>query len=53
MHTFQPYPVDLIEFDPFTKIGTEWMAVTVSDGEKTNYILDAVLILTTDCIEVN
>lgn len=36
MHTFQPYPVDLIEFDPFTKIGTEWMAVTVSDGEKTN-----------------
>lgn len=36
MHTFQPYPVDLIEFNPFTKIGKEWMLVTASNGEKTN-----------------
>jgi len=36
MHTFQPYPVDAIEFDPFTKIGKEWAALTVTDGEKTN-----------------
>lgn len=36
MHTFQPYPVDLIEFDPFTKIGKEWMLITASNGEKTN-----------------
>ena len=27
MHTFQPYPIDLIEFNPFTKIGTEWAPV--------------------------
>lgn len=36
MHTFQPYPVDLIEFDPFTKIGKDWMLITASNGEKTN-----------------
>lgn len=36
MHTFQPYPIDLIEFNPFTKIGKEWMLVTASNGEKTN-----------------
>ena len=36
MHTFQPYPVDMIEFNPFTKIGKEWMLVTASNGEKTN-----------------
>lgn len=36
MHTFQPYPADLIEFDPFTKIGKEWMLVTATDGKKVN-----------------
>ena len=36
MHTFQPYPVDLIEFDPFTKIGKEWMLITATNGDKTN-----------------
>lgn len=36
MHTFQPYPTELIEFNPFTKIGKEWMLITASDGEKTN-----------------
>lgn len=36
MHTFQSYPMDLLELDPFTKIGTEWMAVTAGDEEKVN-----------------
>lgn len=36
MHTFQPYPSDLLELNPFTKIGTEWMAVTAGDSEKVN-----------------
>ena len=36
MHTFQPYPVEMIEFNPFTKIGKEWMLITASNGEKTN-----------------
>ena len=36
MHTFQPYPSDLLELNPFTKIGTEWMAVTAGDAEKVN-----------------
>ena len=36
MHTFQPYPADLLEFNPFTKIGTEWMAVTAGDNKKVN-----------------
>ena len=36
MHVFQPYPVDAIEFDPFTKIGKDWGALTVTDGTKTN-----------------
>jgi flavin reductase (DIM6/NTAB) family NADH-FMN oxidoreductase RutF len=36
MHTFQPYPANLLEIDPFTKIGDEWMAVTAGDREKVN-----------------
>ncbi len=36
MHTFQPYPIDLIEFNPFTKIGTEWMLITTSHKDKVN-----------------
>ncbi len=36
MHAFQPYPVDLIEFDPFTKIGKEWMLITAKDGDRIN-----------------
>lgn len=36
MHTFQPYPVESFEFDPFTQIGKEWAALTVTDGEKIN-----------------
>ena len=34
MHTFQPYPVELVEFDPFTKIGKEWMLITANQGDK-------------------
>ena len=36
MHTFQPYPADLIEFNPFTKIGNEWMAIVAGDSNKVN-----------------
>ena len=28
MHTFQPITADMIEFDPFTKIGKEWALLT-------------------------
>lgn len=34
MHTFQPMPIDMIEFNPFTKIGKEWALITA--GSKTN-----------------
>ncbi len=36
MHAFQPYPLDMIELNPFKKIGKEWMLITADDGEKTN-----------------
>jgi flavin reductase (DIM6/NTAB) family NADH-FMN oxidoreductase RutF len=36
MHTFQPYPADLLDINPFTKIGDEWMAVTAGNREKVN-----------------
>ena len=36
MHAFQPYPIDLIEFDPFTKIGKEWMLITAKHNDKIN-----------------
>lgn len=35
MHTFQPYPIDIVEFNPFTKIGKEWALITA--GSKTKY----------------
>lgn len=34
MHTFQPYPIDLLEFNPFTKFSSEWALVTA--GGKSN-----------------
>ena len=34
MHTFQPYPIELLEMNPFTKIGKEWALVTA--GTKSN-----------------
>ena len=36
MHTFQPYPIDLVEMNPFTKIGKEWMLITAGDEKKAN-----------------
>ena len=34
MHTFQPYPIDMLEFNPFQKIGKEWMLITAGNKEK-------------------
>lgn len=36
MHKFQPYPVDLLEFNPFTKISQEWALVTAGSKAKSN-----------------
>lgn len=36
MHTFQPYPVELLEVNPFTKIGKEWALVTAGNKQKSN-----------------
>lgn len=36
MHTFQPYPIDLLEMNPFTKIGKEWGLVTAGSKAKCN-----------------
>lgn len=36
MHTFQPYPVPLLEFNPFERIGTDWALVTAENQEKVN-----------------
>lgn len=36
MHTFQPMPADIVEFNPFTKIGKEWALITAGSKEKAN-----------------
>lgn len=36
MHEFQPYPMDLLEFNPFTKIGKEWAAIVTEVDGKAN-----------------
>lgn len=36
MHTFQPMPTDLLEFDPFTKIGKEWALLTAGSKKCAN-----------------
>lgn len=36
MHTFQPYPMDLLEMNPFTKFGKEWALVTAGSKAKCN-----------------
>lgn len=33
MHTFQTYPSDMFEIDPFTKIGSDWM-LSLPETEK-------------------
>ncbi len=36
MHTFQPYPIDKMEFNPFTKIGKEWALISAGDKTRCN-----------------
>ena len=36
MHTFQPYPIDMLDINPFTKLSMEWALVTAGDKEKSN-----------------
>lgn len=36
MHTFQPYPIDKMEFNPFTKIRKEWALVSAGDKTRCN-----------------
>ena len=36
MHTFQPYPIDLLEMNPFTKIGKDWALLTAGSKAKCN-----------------
>lgn len=36
MHTFQPMPADMLEFNPFTKFGKDWALVTVGSKAKAN-----------------
>lgn len=36
MHQFQPYPIELLEINPFTKISNEWMLIAAGDQEKAN-----------------
>ncbi len=36
MHTFQPYPIELLEVNPFVKIGKEWALVTAGTKAKCN-----------------
>ena len=36
MHTFQPYPMDLLEMNPFTKFEKEWALVTAGSKTKCN-----------------
>lgn len=31
MHQFQPYPIDLLEINPFTKISNEWMLIAAGN----------------------
>ena len=33
MHQFQPYPIELLELNPFTKISQEWMLITAGSAE--------------------
>lgn len=36
MHSFQPFPIEQLELNPFTKIGNEWALVTAGNKEKYN-----------------
>jgi flavin reductase (DIM6/NTAB) family NADH-FMN oxidoreductase RutF len=36
MHTFQPLPIDVVEFNPFTRLGKDWALVTAGSKAKSN-----------------
>lgn len=36
MHTFQPYPIEELEFNPFEKIGKDWGLVSAGSKQKAN-----------------
>lgn len=36
MHTFQPYPMELLEMNPFTKFEQDWALVTAGDKDNVN-----------------
>ena len=36
MHTFQPYPIELLDMNPFIKIGKEWALLTAGTKAKCN-----------------
>lgn len=36
MHTFQPMPIDMVEFNPFTKFGKEWALLTTGTKQNAN-----------------
>lgn len=36
MHTFQPFPIEDLEFNPFEKIGKEWALVSAGSKKKAN-----------------
>ena len=36
MHTFQPYPIELLELNPCTKISQEWALITAGNKSKFN-----------------
>lgn len=36
MHTFQPYPIEVLEMNPFTKLSKEWALVTAGNKSKCN-----------------
>ena len=36
MHTFQPYPIELLEINPFVKLGKDWALVTTGNKTKCN-----------------
>ena len=36
MHTFQPYPIEMLECNPFTMIGKNWAVLTAGNQHKAN-----------------
>ncbi len=36
MHAFQPYPMDMLDWNPFKKIGNDWCAITAEKDGKVN-----------------